>query len=235
MEVLVIAFLIGLGGSLHCVGMCGPLQLAFHGNQQLNFQGFSRQLLYHSGRITTYAVFGGITGLLGQTIKIAGFQQGLSISIGVLIGLGALGMIGHSFTAMKWPFMDKVLLKLKMKMGSLLHRGKDTSRFALGMLNGFLPCGLVYVGLGGAMTTGSYEEGMLFMTFFGLGTLPLLLGVSFLGSLLTPSLRNSLKPAMLGITLVFSVLLILRGLNLDIPYLSPHISGPVDEITVCNE
>ena len=235
MEVLMMAFLIGLGGSLHCVGMCGPLLLAFHGSQELSVNSLSRQLLYHSGRITTYAVFGGITGLLGQTIKIAGFQQGLSIFIGVLIGLGALGIIGHSFTAVKWPFMDRIFLKLKMKMGALLHKGKDTSRFVLGMLNGFLPCGLVYVGLGGAMTTGCYEEGMLFMTFFGLGTLPLLLGVTFLGSLIKPALRNSLRPAMLGITLVFSVLLILRGLNLDIPYLSPQISGPVDEITDCNE
>ncbi|MEM8900334.1 MAG: sulfite exporter TauE/SafE family protein [Bacteroidota bacterium] len=235
MEVLIMAFLVGLGGSLHCVGMCGPLQLALHGNQGLSFNGFGRQLLYHSGRITTYAVFGGITGLLGQTIKIAGFQQSLSIFIGAFIGLGALGILGHSFTTLKWPFMDRFLMKLKKKMGTLLHKGKDTSRFALGMLNGFLPCGLVYVGLGGAMTTGSYEEGMLFMIFFGLGTLPLLLGISFLGSILKPALRNSLKPAMLGITLVFSVLLILRGLNLDIPYLSPQLSGPVDEITVCNE
>ena len=222
MEVLVIAFLIGLGGSLHCVGMCGPLQLAFHGNQQLNFQGFSRQLLYHSGRITTYAVFGGITGLLGQTIKIAGFQQGLSISIGVLIGLGALGMIGHSFTAMKWPFMDKVLLKLKMKMGSLLHRGKDTSRFALGMLNGFLPCGFVYMAMAGALALGDVGLSTGFMAIFGLGTLPAMMGVSLLGYQLPRQKLIRWRPLLQRISLVIIALLIVRGLNLGIPYLSPE-------------
>lgn len=235
MEVMIMAFLIGLGGSLHCVGMCSPLLLALYGNQSFSLQVASKQLLYHSGRITTYAVLGGITGLLGQGLSLAGFQQGLSILTGVFIGVGALGAMSHSVAVIRWPVMDRLLLRIKKAIGYFLHQGKSSSRFVLGILNGFLPCGLIYVGLGGAMTMGSYEKGMLFMISFGVGTMPLLFLTTYLGTLLAPTFRQKLKPFMLVIILVFAVLLIIRGLNLGVPYLSPDLSGPPDEITYCEE
>ncbi|MDX1477919.1 MAG: sulfite exporter TauE/SafE family protein [Saprospiraceae bacterium] len=212
------AFTIGLLGSLHCVGMCGPIAMA------MPYQGTTRWatglniLRYHLGRILTYALLGGLIGLLGRGLFLAGLQQGFSIGAGVLLLIAAI----FSFRAttnrvMSIPVVDRWLFTLKSALGRLLHRPSGSSLVMVGMLNGLLPCGLVYVAIVGAVSTGSPALGMGYMALFGLGTVPLLLVASVAGTIANINLRNRLRQLVPVFLVVFAVLLIMRGMQFDVP------------------
>lgn len=215
------AFLIGLLGSLHCAGMCGPLALALPatGNTRISF-GMGR-LAYNLGRVLTYCLLGALFGAIGMTFTLAGFQRWASITAGAAI---LIGLLASSRFALQTP-MSKAVTLLRKGLGKMLARRTVSSIFLLGVLNGFLPCGLVYAACAGAVSRGSVAAGMGYMLFFGLGTAPVMLSIGLAGKLFRAGLRvrfQKLVPATLAL---LAVLLILRGMSLGIPYVSPVLTG----------
>ena len=190
------AILLGLVGSFHCVGMCGPIALALPISHSGWLQKVLGTLLYNIGRAITYAAMGAVFGVLGEGIQLGGFQSWVSIAMGVIMVLSVLFPV---------LFRNRSLFSL----------------FVIGLLNGLLPCGLVYVALAGAIATGGVTNGALFMFLFGLGTLPMLAAVTLLGNALSGPFKTAINKLVPYVVVIIGVLFILRGLNLGIPYISP--------------
>ena len=220
------AFLLGLAGSLHCVGMCGPLALALPRPPRHLLAG---RLLYNLGRTLTYAGMGLLFGGLGQTLLMAGWQRGLSIATGLLILAYLLsGWLGRGRWSLESAAL-RLLAPVQRALGRLLQRTSPGGLLTIGLLNGLLPCGLVYVALAGAAATGTPAGGALFMAVFGLGTSPMMLAIALAGPALYGRLRGRFQaviPVALGL---MAVALILRGLELGIPYLSPDLTAQVED------
>jgi sulfite exporter TauE/SafE len=214
-------FLLGLLGSAHCAGMCGPLALALPGNPRPG-AFFVGRSAYNSGRILTYSALGAVFGMFGRTLAMAGFQRWLSISLGLVL---LAGLLLSRRAALSRP-ITWLVTRVKTPMAALLRRRSLSSVALLGVLNGFLPCGLVYVACAAAAATGGLASGSLYMVAFGLGTLPMMLAISLSGKLVPFSLRLRLARAIPFCIVVLAGLLIVRGLSLGIPYLSPDISDP---------
>ncbi|HEY1040957.1 MAG TPA: sulfite exporter TauE/SafE family protein [Bacteroidia bacterium] len=223
MEFVFVAISLGFLGSFHCVGMCGPIALALpvH-NLSLTKKVFS-VLTYNLGRILTYSTFGILFGIIGQSFDFFGWQQSISIFLGSVILIGLFipkTLTGKSKIA---AYIYSGLNKLKARIGDQFRRNGIRSFFSIGLLNGLLPCGLVYIAVAGAVATGDIVKGAVFMAVFGLGTIPFMLIITFTSHLITIKSRNMIRkviPVMVG---VMAVLLILRGLNLNIAYISPKL------------
>lgn len=215
------AFMLGLGGSLHCVGMCGPLLLALPPGEGGLGRQVARRLIYHSGRLLAYGGLGVAFGLLGRALGLAGVQRWVSITAGVLILAGLLAWPARVGTA----FLARPVGWLKVAFGRLLREPADSAQFLLGMLNGLLPCGLVYVACAAATAAGGGWLGFEYMVVFGLGTLPMLLGLGLAGRVVQGWLQPRLRLFVPLCLATMAALLILRGLSLGIPYLSPNLSG----------
>ncbi len=216
-----IAFALGLIGSLHCAAMCGPLQLALPIPAGGAGRIIAGRLLYQGGRITTYCLLGAVAGWLGHAIAFAGMQRALSIGLGVAI-LG--GLLVSKKVALSVPAV-KLVMALKSAMSAQLRQRGFRSLTLLGLLNGLLPCGLVYVAMAGAVAAGSLVRGMACMAVFGLGTLPMMLAISLSGKIFPPQLRLRLRAMIPAGICVVAALLILRGMALGIPYLSPDLTS----------
>ena len=215
------ALILGLVGSLHCAGMCGPLALALPPAGKTAFACLVGRLAYHLGRILTYALLGILFGILGRTLFLAGIQRWVSIALGVALLAGLIA----SRKRVWWRPVNRLVDTLQGRMSSLLRQRSILSLITLGLLNGLLPCGLVYVAGTAATATGGLLSSVTYMAAFGLGTLPLMLAISLSGRLIPVPLR--LKLARLIPVSVFLVasLLILRGLSLGIPFLSPILNA----------
>lgn len=213
------AFLLGFVGSAHCAGMCGPLALALPhwGRGQGSF--LVGRLLYNFGRIVTYAGLGAIFGLLGQGVALAGLQRWVSLTLGAIILIGLL--VAPQFTN-RVP-VTRGVNWLKSALGTMLQRRVLPAMFGIGLLNGLLPCGLVYVASAAATATGDVLSGMQYMIAFGLGTLPMLLAISLLGTKLQFALRFKVQRLIPASLLIVGLLLLLRGMALGIPYVSPKL------------
>jgi uncharacterized protein len=225
MNLILASLTLGFLGSFHCVGMCGPIALALPLNNNSVAAKISGALLYNGGRIFTYALFGSLFGIIGQSMVIAGYQQALSIILGILI---LLFMFIPSAILNRFKItapVYKIVSIGKKKLHLLFRKNSYSSLFFIGVLNGFLPCGLVYLGIAGAIATGNGLQGMLFMSVFGLGTLPALLALALAGNTVSPKFRTGINKAMPLFIATVAVLLILRGMNLGIPYLSPEMSA----------
>jgi hypothetical protein len=180
-------------------------------------------------------MLGAGVGLFGEGMSLMGYQQGLSIALGMMLLLLALGTLSVESRFLALPAIDRLMGQLKQRMGHLLLRDSHASLYNLGLLNGFLPCGFVYLGLAGGLATGDVWQSMAYMALFGLGTWPAMVTVSLAGPFLSDHLRRLARPIMLGVTLTFATLLILRGLNLGIPYLSPQVvSSSVQSVAGCH-
>lgn len=226
---------VGLAGSLHCVGMCGPIMLALPGKFSQGWGHLSGRLLYHGGRILTYSLLGGIAGMLGQGASWAGAEvsQVISITMGVLLLVATLVSWSRGGSAFRWPFLEKAMGKVKSALSRQLVRREKPSLFVIGVLNGLLPCGFVYLGLAGALTLGDALQSAGYMAFFGLGTIPLMLSFTLFGGFIREKLRGNTRPLLTAFAVIFSLMLIVRGLNLGIPYLSPSIA-PSGEVVECH-
>jgi len=222
------AFLVGLFGSLHCIGMCGPIILVLPGFQNNLSKVLSSRILYNLGRTITYALMGAIIGLAGEGISLTGAQRWVSIGSGILLIIVVLipMRVSSRLQLLKpaYYFTDW----LKRKFGSLLKSNSVRSVFIIGILNGFLPCGLVYVALAGALTTGSMIGGTLYMAFFGLGTIPLLFSFSLFGQFVGISVRRKFTKLIPVFIVVLGIIFILRGMNLGIPYISPKLGSGIN-------
>lgn len=216
---LLTGFLIGIFGSFHCVGMCGPIALALPKNKAV----LRTRLLYNIGRVITYSILGLIFGLLGSRLQMFGLQQGISITLGVIIIIMVFTPQSYRNKVTASLGLYKAISALKQTLGRLLNKHTMLSMLGIGMLNGLLPCGFVYIGITGAIAIGTPIHGASFMLMFGLGTLPIMLVVSMLGGAINISLRQKLMKLVPAFTIVLAVLFILRGLNLGVPFVSPKL------------
>jgi uncharacterized protein len=224
-----IAFLTGLVGSLHCVGMCGPLALALPVGRGSAGQALLKRLIYTLGRLLAYGLLGVAFGLLGERLFWAGLQQKLSVLSGVALLLVL-------FLARFSIFNGSAINQFFSKQTQFFFRQPTFLGFlGAGILNGFLPCGMVYVAIAGATATASLFDGAVFMLFFGLGTAPILLVVSWLFRTINHKTRHVLTRFIPAYKIALAAFLIVRGLNLGVPYLSPQVSPThLGTVTVCH-
>ena len=224
---IIAAFLLGFMGSFHCVGMCGPIALALplpNNSIQSRVLG---GLLYNFGRSVTYASIGLLLGTIGGGLAWWGWQQALSISMGILLIISVL-IPNISIVIGKYlPFKTSFVPTIRQHLATLFKQHNYSALFGIGILNGLLPCGLVYIGAVGAVATNTPLNGALFMLFFGLGTLPTMLLLSLTGTWVTAPIRSKIKKILPVFTLLLGILFVIRGMNLGIPYLSPAIDWAI--------
>lgn len=217
---MIIPLFLGLFSSLHCVGMCGPIALALPVHQFSVARKTAYIITYHSGRILTYALLGLLFGLIGKGLFIAGFHQNVSIILGILLIVGVL-FFNESKIQNRLYSNSKWYLKFKSYFGAFIQKKTFSSFLILGLLNGLLPCAMIYMALFGATATQGPWHGALFMLWFGLGTIPLLTAVVWMSQWVNKHFKNKMKKLVPSFLILTGVLLIVRGLGLDIPYLSP--------------
>lgn len=217
----VLAFSLGLIGSLHCVGMCGPIALLLPLQRQRKVFHWIQLGAYFLGKTLAYTLIGLLFGIVGEGLFIAEYQQEFSILAGlVMIGMGLFSLLHISLKGLQNPLLKGFAL-LKSALGRQLTKKTLSSSLFIGFLNGFLPCGLVYTALFGALAMGNLWDSMGYMTAFGLGTIPLMLLLVVLGDFLPVGLRRQLNQWLPMVVIVVGILFVLRGLGLGIPYLSP--------------
>ncbi|MDO5614657.1 MAG: sulfite exporter TauE/SafE family protein [Cruoricaptor ignavus] len=223
METALIISALGLGfaSGFHCIGMCGPIALSMGLTKQQSINYHLQNLTYNFGRIITYAVLGAFLGIIGKGFQLAGFQQYLTIGVGVLLIIMALFSFGGKDFASKIPFLAKALFSVKKSLANLLQKADLRSRFFTGILNGFLPCGMVYMALTASLASGGIWQSAIFMGLFGLGTLPFMFVVVLAGNMMSQAFRIKVLKVIPVLMLVLGGLFILRGMELGIPYLSP--------------
>ena len=233
MDLILAAFIMGLTGSFHCVGMCGPIAFALPLNRKNNFSKTVGILFYNFGRISTYTILGILLGLFGKGLKLAGILQQVSITIGIII---ILSVVIPSLIK-KISFTNAYYLKfnnwVKAKLGKYLVKKSNTSLLILGMLNGLLPCGMVWIAMVGSVAYGSLNSGIHFMFFFGIGTFPMMFLLPYFSTSISATIRNKMTRLIPYIMIAFGILFILRGSNLDIPYLSPPLSEDGTTVESC--
>ncbi|WP_298551140.1 sulfite exporter TauE/SafE family protein [uncultured Algibacter sp.] len=228
---LLSAFILGLLGSFHCVGMCGPIAFMLPVDRTNAVKKVSQITVYHIGRLIAYSLIGLVFGLIGKSLFIFGFQQQLSIIIGILM---ILIVVVPQKTFNKYNFSKpiyRVISKVKSALGTALKKKTMDTFLTIGFLNGFLPCGLVYMALFAAIAAGTAANGSLYMAVFGLGTIPLMTTAIYFSQFLKGKARQRIQKAIPIFVVLIGALFILRGLGLGIPYLSP---APVYDL-VSNE
>lgn len=233
-ELIGSAFIMGLAGSLHCVGMCGPLALSLPVSHNNNLSRIAGGLIYNSGRIISYASLGLLFGSIGNLIIATQWQSKLSIASGVVILIYLL-VPKKYFHLTSTNSFSKPFLLLRQQLGTLFQSKKLSSLFFIGVLNGFLPCGLVYLALSSSVISASTVNGGMFMLFFGLGTFPMMFATVLMGNYLHQSIRHKIIKAVPTLLFFMAVLLILRGMNLGIPFISPEFgSAQVHDAAECH-
>jgi sulfite exporter TauE/SafE len=231
-EITGAAFVMGLAGSLHCVGMCGPLALALPVSHSNNLSRFTGGTIYNLGRVVSYSVLGLIFGTVGKFLIASHWQTRLSLVLGTII-LIYLFIPKKYLHFSKRTVFSKPFLLLRNQLGKLFQSRNTSSFFSIGILNGLLPCGLVYLALTSSVITGSSVNGGLFMTFFGLGTFPAMMATIILGNYLNQQMRLKISKVLPVLLFVMGTLLVLRGLELGIPFLSPVYAGTKDGVISC--
>ena len=225
MEFLIAAISLGFLGSFHCIGMCGPIAMALPLGRETKFKRVVGGVVYNLGRVFTYGVFGLLFGLLGKGFVIGGYQQILSISLGVFILLGLL----LPSRATSFLGLTKVILpivtKVKSLLGNLFKQKSYSSLFSIGVLNGLLPCGLVYTALAVAATSGDVFRSTLTMLAFGLGTMPAVMSIGVMTSLMVKVSSHGSFRQIAGCTLIFLALMgMAPNINPLVQHPMPHVS-----------
>jgi sulfite exporter TauE/SafE len=227
------ALTLGMIGSFHCIGMCGPLAFSLPLSNKSDFAKFTGTLLYNTGRIVTYSSLGLLFGLAGKGFTLFGFQQRLSIVAGLVI-------LFFLFVPKKWiavagsgNIFSKYNYRIRETLGRLFFQKNYFSLFAIGLLNGLLPCGLIYMAIAGAIAYAAPFKSAFFMASFGLGTLPVMWSVSFFGNYISLGVRKKIRSAYPVLMAAMACLLIVRGLGLGIPYISPAMNNRLHTVQSC--
>lgn len=232
---LLSALIFGILGSFHCVGMCGPIAFMLPVSRENSFKKFLQVLLYHTGRLMAYSIIGLAFGVLGKSLDLFGFQQQLSIAAGILM-IAVIVLPNKTFR--KYNFsrpMYKVVGKVKSSLGSALKKKTPDTFFTIGFLNGFLPCGLVYMAAFGAIASGSIVQGSLYMVLFGVGTIPLMTTAVYFSGMLNGMIKRKMQKMIPVFVVLIGLLFIIRGMGLGIPYLSPApATAMVDAAASCH-
>ncbi len=232
-QLFFVAFTIGIVCSFHCVGMCGPLAMALPLSNNSFVAKLGAAFIYNAGRIVTYAVFGLVFGLIGQTAALFGFQQWLSIGTGALILLFIIMPKKYKMQSSTANYANGFFAGIRTRLGRLFTQKNNASLFVIGLLNGLLPCGLVYMAVAGAIAAGDIVNSVLFMAAFGLGTLPVMWSIAFFGNYVGISLRQKIRRVYPYVMAMMACLLILRGMGLGIPYVSPKMNAEKEKVTGC--
>jgi uncharacterized protein len=219
-----VVFVAGFAGSFHCIGMCGGFACALGGDPRGRGATTVRHLLYNSGRLTTYCFLGALAGALGQVLCT---RQGTAFQ---LLG-GSLDtaermlaiVAGLLMVAMALQFFDLLQAFHRLTVGfgsstfalslrSLLTTRNRVAPLAFGVVNGFLPCPLVYAFAAEAASTFQALPGALTMASFGLGTFPAMLMMGGAGRVLAPAWRQRGVRLAGGCILVLGLITLGRGL-----------------------
>lgn len=227
------AFTIGLFGSLHCIGMCGPIALAIPMQQKSRWQLAQNNVLYNLGRAITYSLLGLIIGIIGEGIVFVGLQKWLSILTGVFILIAVLFAVNLEQKIVTLPYFNQLFFWLKSNLGKVLKRPSRVSIFSTGLLNGLLPCGLVYLALASAISLGDIGKSGLFMFAFGLGTMPLMFLFIFAGNSTHLKYRITLQKIYPIFLVVLAFWFIYRGVHF---YLPPdfQLSASLEFMPMCH-
>lgn len=225
---------LGGAGSLHCVGMCGPLSLALPVHTFSPLRKFGAILFYQLGRVVTYSLLGLLIGLAGRRLYLAGYQQWFSIALGGLVLLLAIGYFGKNYLP-RAGWLHGFYGSIQRLIGNLMRSARHLPGFLLlGMANGLLPCGMVYIAMAATFSFTEVTESISFMAAFGAGTLPAMMAVSLAGQRIGVETRGLLRKAVPFFVMAVGILLILRGLNLGIPYISPVLPGSPGTALECH-
>jgi sulfite exporter TauE/SafE len=232
---LLTAIVFGLLGSFHCIGMCGPIAFMLPVDRTNQTKRVLQISVYHLGRLISYGILGLLFGLIGKGFNLFGFQQYLSIAIGVIMILVVVlpSKMVNKFSVTKPIY--KLLSGVKNRLGKELKKKRTDTLFTIGFLNGFLPCGLVYMAIFASIASGNAISGSVYMMLFGLGTIPLMTAFVYLGNFTTGIVRKRIQQFIPVAIVVIAILFILRGLGLGIPYVSPiHVHEMVDGGKMCH-
>lgn len=208
---LITALSLGFFGSFHCVGMCGPIALSLPSTSEKMLPLLLGRLLYNGGRTLTYSILGAGAGLVESSFSMNGLQSYISIISGILILIGVIigyGPVSSGITSR----LLTVNFFLKKTLRSLLKKHGLVSLFGVGLLNGILPCGFVYIALAGAAAAGTIGDSIIYMALFGLGTVPMMLGLSLSGTLMQVKIRSYINKATPVIAIALALFLIHRGI-----------------------
>lgn len=225
------AFILGLLGSFHCVGMCGPIAFLLPVDRSNSTKKFFQVASYHLGRLFTYAIIGLIFSILGKSFDLFGLQQQLSIAVGILMILAIVlpARVFNTYNGSRW--MYTFVAKVKSSLGANLKKKSPDAFFTVGFLNGLLPCGLVYIAVFASLAAGNALEGILYMVAFGVGTLPLMTAAIYVGNFLSRMVKQKIIKLIPVVVVAMGVLFIIRGLGLGIPYVSPSNGVAQQEIS----
>ena len=221
MSILLTALLLGLMGSFHCLGMCGPIAFILPVDRNNRAKMSLQTLLYHLGRMTAYALIGLVFGYLGKGISLVGFQQKVSLILGIVMVILAFVPASKVLRLKPLAGWNKFVYFVKNSLSAYLQKRSTLGFYVIGFFNGLLPCGLVYIALVGAMATGDPIMGALYMAIFGLGTAPMMTLAIYLGNFVSVKVRNNINKLIPYAVALVGILFILRGLNLGIKYISP--------------
>lgn len=228
---IVEALILGLVTNLHCIGMCGPLALALPDNSTSVGSRVAGRLLYNLGRIATYATLGVVVGLLGTGIDMTGFQEWVSIVSGAFMVLFALHLL---FGFALFPGFDSAISsRVRSPLQRLFRQRSASALFGIGLLNGLLPCGMVYMALALALNSTTVGEGVLTMSAFGLGTIPAMFTMSMASSSLPSTWRAKFSKVIPIATLLIGGVLVARGMSLNVPYISPVLNSQQPAASSC--
>jgi sulfite exporter TauE/SafE len=231
---LVSAFLLGSAGSLHCAGMCGPLCLLLPINRAARTKRLLLLTFYQLGRVCSYGLIGLLIGLAGRGLYKPAYQQWFSVSLGVLMLLMAL-LYFYQNSSIESGFVKKYYQSVRRLIIATVKKAHSWHGSLLfGMANGLLPCGMVYMATLGALGTSGLLESTLFMVLFGLGTVPLMFMIGYAGHSSRWRRRVPVKKLVPAFIMLTACILILRGLNLGIPFISPHFSEGVASTVACH-
>lgn len=212
--------LIGLLGSTHCIGMCGGFVAMYALRKPAAEPSLPYHLFYNLGRITTYSIIGGTLGYIGSFASSLGKHRGIpgavllfSGAVMVLMGLNIAGIRG------KRVFFEDTGITGRSLFRKSLHRilalESAWGALLLGLLLGFLPCGLLYPLFINAASSGGFINGMLTMLVFGLGTLPAMLSFGYLVSRIQPHMKVFLYRVAAALIVLLGVRSLLRGMALN--------------------
>ncbi len=224
---ITMALLMGLTGSLHCAGMCGPIIWVMPFQLLSGWKKWLAISLYHFGRISVYATMGVVLHSFKSVFQPQ-WQQYISIVMGVvLLLIGLLSFFPNSRFSIKLPWTQFV----KNKLSHFVSKPSVSTLFITGLLNGLLPCGLVYMALSATLAAPGFAHAALLMYAFGLGTIPMLVGLTIIKDRTKVfGLGGRMRKFVPLFMLFFGSLFVVRGMNLGIPYLSPKVVVEQNEI-----
>lgn len=233
-QVISMGWVMGLIGSFHCIGMCGPIAMALPMGHRTNSSRLMGGVIYNLGRILTYSIFGLVLGIAGDFLISPKIQNTVSVAFGVLIGIYLLLPSGTKSLLRISPSQN-LLVRLRKQLAKFLYIENNSSLFGIGLLNGLLPCGMIYLALASSFLTGQAMKGSLFMLSFGFGTFPVMVAAVYFGSFLNQGIRLKLRKLVPIFLFFMAALLIVRGMSLGIPYLSPSLPvHPSPEAITCH-